>query len=206
MKHFPKTFDYGQCERGGKVDEECYQEGVSQEMNQWTNLYWFLIANILVFNYGSYLSILAWALSVVVYYFPALATTESNKINPKNPTFRGIPSKTIYNSVEKIKRNPFNPVILFFEVYSLVLDLCHSLAYLLDYAEQYVTLEQGSFPTVSYAGRNGIDLSNDLNLLANSLSIWQMVGGPGAAITIVLAPAAALLYSEHVVDVLGGGV
>ena len=75
-------------------------------------------------------------------------------------------------SVKKIRKDPTNPVILLFEGYILLVDFCHSLAYILEYVEEYMTFDQENFPSVSYAGRSGTDLQADLMDLANYIGLW----------------------------------
>lgn len=94
-----------------------------------------MIANFVVSAGGSYISMVAWALAAFLYFFPGLATTPSNKIDPKHPMNKGIPFKTILHSVKKIEKNPMNPTILFFEGYILLLDSLHVLSYLMEYVE-----------------------------------------------------------------------
>lgn len=199
LKKFPKEYDYNQCSNG---DTGCYQDGVDEEMLQWNNFILILIANLVVTAISPYISAIAFAFAGLLYFFPGLATTPSNKIDPKDPTFKGIPVETILNSVKKIKNDPFNPVILFFEGYILLLDSCHSLAYLVEYMEEYFGFQQEQFPSVMYAGRNGADLANDLFDLGSALSIWKYVGIPGAAVTWMIAPFAVYFYFDDVVNAL----
>ena len=162
----PKKYQYEACQ---KSDNDCFEEGIDEELLQWNNLFLILIVNLGISNFGQYVSILAWALAAILYFFPALAVTPSNKIDVQNPTSKGIPLQTIYGSVKKIEKEPLNPVVVFFESYILLLDFCHSLSYLLEYVMEYVTFQQSSFPSVAYPGRNGVDLSGDLFQLAGMI-------------------------------------
>ena len=157
-----------------------------------------MVANLIVVNLGPFISGLAWTFSVLLYFFPGLATTPSNKIDPKRPTFKGIPLATIYTSVEKIENDPYNPVILFFEGYILLIDSCHVFAYLWTYIEEYFQFPQNSFPSVAYSGRNGKDLSADLMNLANMIGVWQFIGSPISVITVIFAPFLAILYGKEI--------
>ena len=89
-------------------------------------------------------------------------------------------------------------MVLFFEGYILLVDFCHSLAYILQYVEQYMTFEQENFPSVSYAGRSGTDLQVDLMDLANYLGMWQILGSPISFLTTFIAPLALYLYKDQI--------
>lgn len=145
-------------------------------MLQWLNFIELAVANVLVVNLGGTIYFLAKLLANLLYFFPGLATTPSNKIDPQDPTNKGIPYKTIYNSVKRIQQDPNNPLIIVYECYILLLDILHSLAYLLEYVQEYLTFEQEAFPTVIYSGRSGTDLSNDLFQLSNKIGVWQFWG------------------------------
>lgn len=173
---------------------------------QWDNLLIFLVVNVLVVNLGPNISLMAWLCAVFLYVFPGFATTPSNKINKDNATFKGIPLATIWQSVKKIANDPFNPVIVFFEGYILTLDFCHSLAYILEYTQEYLSFPQSELPSVTYAGRSGSDLSQDLFQLGAWINTWQFLGSPVAAATMSVAPVAVVLYWADGLELLGGGV
>ena len=159
----------------------------------------------LIVNAGSYISYIAMALAGLLYFFPGIATTPSNKTDPENPTYKGIPLDTIEKSIYKIENDPLNPVVLFFESYILVLDFCHGLAYLYDYMKQYLEFDQPNFPSVSYANRGGKELSNDLWVLVNAIGVWKFVGAPLSGLTVVVAPVVVILYTLQASLVLDGG-
>ena len=99
------------------------------------------MANVVVANFGSVISIMCSAFAVVFYFFPSLATTPSNEIDPRNPGAKGIPLKKVYSSVRKIMKDPENLAVLFQEDYVMAIDFVHSIAYLFMYMEEYMTFD-----------------------------------------------------------------
>lgn len=82
---------------------------------------------------------MTYGLAALLFLFPKIAITESNTIDPEKPTFKGIPFNTIKNSVHKISLDYSNPITVYSQSYVLLVDICHSFAYILEYAQEYVS-------------------------------------------------------------------
>ena len=90
LKTLPKEYDYSGCRGRGL---ECYQEGLQEENLQWDNFFIFIVFNLIVSSFGTYISLLCWFLAAVLYFFPGYAITPSNKLDQDmvNSSYRGIP-------------------------------------------------------------------------------------------------------------------